>query len=96
MVWFEYSPISFHKIKASCVNPPLRHVQIENIMAIFDKVSLDKNSAEVDIAPAFGEITTACNVGQAKKGSWCVLEEWTTSLCKVSYSQPSLLQRNVL
>ena len=27
-----------------------------------------KNSAEVDIAPAFGEITTACNVGQAKKG----------------------------
>ena len=32
----------------------------------------------------------------SKKGSWCVLEEWTTSLCKVSYSQPSLLQRNVL
>ena len=29
----------------------------------------DKNSAEVDIAPAFGEITTACNVGQAKNGS---------------------------
>ena len=28
----------------------------------------NKNSAEVDIAPAFGEITTACNVGQAKKG----------------------------
>ena len=24
----------------------------------------NKNSAEVDIAPAFGEITTACNVGQ--------------------------------
>ena len=36
---------------------------------------LDKNSAEVDIAPAFGEITTACNVGQAKNGSWCLLEE---------------------
>ena len=34
-----------------------------------------KNSAEVDIAPAFGEITTACNVGQAKNGSWCLLEE---------------------
>ena len=33
----------------------------------------NKNSAEVDIAPAFGEITTACNVGQAKNGSWCVL-----------------------
>ena len=29
---------------------------------------LDKNYAEVDIAPAFGEIITACNVGQAKKG----------------------------
>ena len=28
----------------------------------------NKNSAEVNIAPAFGEITTACNVGQAKKG----------------------------
>ena len=27
-----------------------------------------KNSAEVDIAPAFRDITTACNVGQAKKG----------------------------
>ena len=24
----------------------------------------NKNSAEVDIAPAFGEIITACNVGQ--------------------------------
>ena len=36
---------------------------------------LYKNSAEVDIAPAFGEITTACNVGQAKNGSWCLLEE---------------------
>ena len=31
-------------------------------------LSYNKNSAEVDIAPAFGEITTACNVGQAKKG----------------------------
>ena len=28
----------------------------------------NKNSAEVNIALAFGEITTACNVGQAKKG----------------------------
>ena len=35
----------------------------------------NKNSAEVNIAPAFGEITTACNVGQAKNGSWCLLEE---------------------
>ena len=36
---------------------------------------LNKNSAEVNIAPAFGEITTACNVGQTKNGSWCLLEE---------------------
>ena len=35
----------------------------------------NKNSADVDIAPAFGKITTACNVGQAKNGSWCVLDE---------------------
>ena len=33
-----------------------------------------KNSAEVDIAPAFGEITTACNVGQAKKGQGAFLK----------------------
>ena len=39
------------------------------------ELAKDKNSAEVDIAPAFGEITTACNVGQAKNGSWCLLEE---------------------
>ena len=35
---------------------------------------LYKNSAEVDIAPAFGEITTACNVGQAKKGHGACLK----------------------
>ena len=34
----------------------------------------DKNSAEVDIAPAFGEITTACNEGQAKKGHGACLK----------------------
>ena len=33
-----------------------------------------KNSAEVDIAPAFGEITTACNVGPAKKGHGACLK----------------------
>ena len=33
-----------------------------------------KNSAEVDIAPEFGEITTACNVGQAKKGHGACLK----------------------
>ena len=35
---------------------------------IFTVEKTNKNSTEVDIAPAFGEITTACNVGQAKKG----------------------------
>ena len=34
----------------------------------------NKNSAEVDIAPAFGEITTACNLGQAKKGRGACLK----------------------
>ena len=36
--------------------------------------SWNKNSAEVDIAPAFDEITTACNVGQAKKGHGACLK----------------------
>ena len=35
---------------------------------------LNKNSSKVDIAPAFGEITTACNVGQAKKGHGACLK----------------------
>ena len=34
----------------------------------------NKNSAEVDIRPAFGEITKACNVGQAKKGHGACLK----------------------
>ena len=34
----------------------------------------DKNSAEVNIVPAFDEITTACNVGQAKKGHGACLK----------------------
>ena len=34
----------------------------------------EKNPAEVDIAPAFGEITTACNVGHAKKGHGACLK----------------------
>ena len=34
----------------------------------------NKNSAEVDIAPAFGEIITSCNVGQAKKGHGACLK----------------------
>ena len=47
------------------------------ISAITVEVKQDKNSAEVDIAPALGEITTACNVGQA---NWvmneCMHEEY--------------------
>ena len=38
------------------------------------KYFFNKNSAEVDIAPAFGVITTACNVGQAKKGHGACLK----------------------
>ena len=37
-------------------------------------LDINKNSAEVDIAPAFGEITTACNVGQEKKGHGACLK----------------------
>ena len=44
---------------------------INNKKWLFTK---NKNSAEVDIAPAFGEITTACNVGQAKKGHGACLK----------------------
>ena len=51
------------------------------VFGVFDQVphkpgcaATDKNSAEVDIAPAFGEITTACNVGQAKKGHGACLK----------------------
>ena len=38
------------------------------------KCKYNTNSAEVDIAPAFGEISTACNVGQAKKGHGACLK----------------------
>ena len=41
-----------------------------------------KNSVEVDIAPAFGEITTACNVGQAKKGHGACLKSGHKILTK--------------
>ena len=37
-------------------------------------VCTDKNSAEVDITPALREITTACNIGQAKKGHGACLK----------------------
>ena len=41
---------------------------------LLNKYFRNKNSAEVDITPAFGEITTACNVGQAKKGHGACLK----------------------
>ena len=48
----------------------------------------DKNSAEVDIAPAFGEITTACNVGQGHRVKMPASRVCQGQiLCKVSSSQ---------
>ena len=46
----------------------------EYMLWTFAGICLNKNSAEVNIAPAFGEITTACNVGQAKKGHGACLK----------------------
>ena len=83
------------------------NVHLNLFITIIDVLNtiLDKNSAEVDIAPAFGEITTACNVGQAKKGHGACLKSGQLVyarvclgqlLCKVSSSQLTLLQRNEL
>ena len=44
---FEYNPSSSHKIKASCVNPSLRHVQIENIMAILNSGFVKTNPVTI-------------------------------------------------
>ena len=49
-------------------------VNLEISNHIHCKQRINKNSAEVDIASAFGEITTACNVGQAKKGHGACLK----------------------
>ena len=46
-----------------------------DVMGSIMSHNITQELREVDIAPAFGEITTACNVGQAKSGSWCLLEE---------------------
>ena len=48
---------------------------------------INKNSAEVDIAPALGEITTACNVGQAKPGH---------GACMKSMSRTNTMQDRIL
>ena len=53
---------------------PLKIVYMCQILGQSFNLDTDKNSAEVDIAPAFGEITTACNVGQAKKGCGACLK----------------------
>ena len=55
---------------------PSMHVISDKWLSRYDlmKTCIYKNSAEVDIAPAFGEITTACNVGQAKKGHGACLK----------------------
>ena len=51
-----------------------RHLGRITKMAATPIKTLNKNSGEVDIAPAFGEITTAYNVGQAKKGHGACLK----------------------
>ena len=51
-------------IKDKC----LQHMILWRNIEKYHLLSFYKNSAEVNIAPAFGEITTACSVGQAKKG----------------------------
>ena len=67
---------------------PLRALMHVIIACRYEKDLIkNKNSAKVDIAPAFGEITTACNVGQAKR---------VMVACKVSSSWLTLLQRNKL
>ena len=49
---------------------------------MYIRAYIHKNSAEVNIAPAFGEITTACNVGQAKKGHGACLKSGQKILTK--------------
>ena len=59
---------------------------------VFHKTDLknnNKNSAEVDIAPAFGEITTACNVGQAKKGHGACLKNGQLVYARFQWSMKS-------
>ena len=51
-----------------------------------------KNSAEVDIAPAFGEITTACNVGQAKKGHGACLKSGQLVYARLDVNFLDLMQ----
>ena len=56
-----------------------RHVLAKSMMFAYG--NNNKNSAEVYIAPAFGDITTACNVGQEKKGHGACLK---SGQCKFS------------
>ena len=58
----------------------------------------NKNSAEVNIAPAIREITTACNVGQAKNGHDMCLksESRTTTMQGFILTAIAAAERNAL
>ena len=50
------------------------------------KVSQDeRNSTEVDIAPALDEIITVCNVGQAKLGHGACMESMSRTHTMLGY-----------
>ena len=73
-------PYKYMRVCPLCQRPTVKHLSshlsmVHGLNGHERTPHLNKNSAEVDIAPAFGEITTACNVSQAKNGSWCLLEE---------------------
>ena len=65
-----------------------------SILGMVAGLSEDKNSAEVDIAPAFGEITTACNVGQAKKGHGACLKSGQLVYARTITMQGFILTAN--
>ena len=54
------------------------HLCICKTQASMYRNKLVKNSMEGDIAPALGEMTTVCNVGEANRVmvSWCMHEEY--------------------
>ena len=58
-----------------CVSLPMKLSQDER----------NKNSAEVDIAPALDEIITACNVGQAKSGHDACMESTARTNTMLGY-----------
>ena len=69
------APLSPPYAMINCSSRSIRRILLDLLMIIVRpnttaKITFEnnKNSAEVDIAPALGEITTVCNVGQAKPG----------------------------